>query len=58
MENNNLKEIIQQANDAVSGVSNPELKKIAFQKVLDKLLNNDLLHKKGNISKNKSENTI
>ncbi|MFA5421096.1 MAG: hypothetical protein WC280_03700, partial [Patescibacteria group bacterium] len=49
-------------NDAVSGVSDPELKKIAFQKVLDKFLDNGLSVKskknsgnkyKKNVSKNK-----
>jgi hypothetical protein len=57
MENDNLKEIIQQANDAVSGVSDPELKKIAFQKVLDKFLDNDLPQEKSDASKYKNKNT-
>lgn len=58
MENDNLKEIIQQANDAVSVISDPELKKIAFQKVLDKFLGNDLLPKNKVLSKNKSKKIV
>ena len=54
MENENLKDIIQQANDAVSGVSDPDLKKIAFQKILDKLFDDNI----NKISKHKSEKKI
>lgn len=58
MENKNLKEIIRQANDAVSEVSDQELKKIAFQRVLDELLDDNLSKKDGVIFKNKPKKSI